>query len=38
MQEVKTNSDLKKEMYGISRIDDDRYRTHAWRVSLIRRG
>lgn len=25
-------------MYGISRIDDDYYRTHAWRVSLRRHG
>lgn len=25
-------------MYGISRIDNDRYHTHAWRVSLRRRG
>jgi len=25
-------------MYGISRIDDDVYRTHAWRVSLRRHG
>lgn len=25
-------------LYGISRIDDDRYRTHAWRVSLRRQG
>ena len=25
-------------MYGISRIDDDRHRTHAWRVSLRRQG
>jgi hypothetical protein len=25
-------------MYGISRIDDYLYRTHAWRVSLCRRG
>ena len=25
-------------MYGISRIDDESYRTHAWRVSLRRRG
>ncbi len=24
-------------MYGISRIDDEDYRTHAWRVSLRRR-
>ena len=27
-----------KAMYGISRIDDDVNRTHAWRVSLCRRG
>ena len=27
-----------KAMYGISRIDDDKYRTHAWRVSLRRQG
>lgn len=27
-----------KAMYGISRIDDDLYRTHAWRVSLRRQG
>ncbi|WP_373079546.1 hypothetical protein [Zhongshania sp.] len=25
-----------KAMYGISRIDDETYRTHAWRVSLRR--
>lgn len=25
-------------MYGISRIDNDQHSTHAWRVSLIRRG
>jgi hypothetical protein len=25
-------------MYGISRIDSDRFRTHAWRVKLTRRG
>jgi hypothetical protein len=25
-------------MYGISRIDDDKHRSHAWRVSLSRRG
>ena len=24
-------------MYGISRIDDEKYRTHAWRVSLRRK-
>lgn len=27
-----------KAMYGISRIDDDLYRTHAWRVSIRRQG
>jgi hypothetical protein len=27
-----------KAMYGISRIDDDIHRTHAWRVSLRRQG
>ena len=27
-----------KALYGISRIDDDTYRTHAWRVSLRRYG
>jgi hypothetical protein len=25
-------------MYGISRIEDEQYRTHAWRVSLRRHG
>lgn len=25
-------------MYGISRIDDEKHHTHAWRVSLRRRG
>ena len=25
-------------MYGISRVDDDLYNTHAWRVSLCRHG
>lgn len=25
-------------MYGISRVDDDTHHTHAWRVSLRRRG
>jgi len=25
-------------LYGISRIDDDKHRTHAWRVSLRRKG
>ncbi|MEX1669378.1 AP2/ERF family transcription factor [Zhongshania guokunii] len=27
-----------KTMYGISRIDDDIHRTHAWRVSIRRQG
>ena len=28
----------RRAMYGISRIDDDRHHTHAWRVSLRRQG
>src|SRR5210317_1996969 len=35
---MKRNNGKSKAMYGISRIDDDVYRTHAWRVSLCRRG
>jgi len=35
---VKRNNGTSKAMYGISRIDDARYRTHAWRVSFSRRG
>ena len=35
---MKPNNVKSKAMYGISRIDDDVYRTHAWRVSLRRRG
>lgn len=35
---MKPNNGKSKAMYGISRIDDDAYRTHAWRVSLCRRG
>lgn len=35
---MKRNNGKGKAMYGISRIDDDVYRTHAWRVSLCRRG
>lgn len=35
---MKRNNGKSKTMYGISRIDDDVYRTHAWRVSLCRRG
>lgn len=33
-----TNSNKSKVMYGISRIDDETYHTHAWRVSLRRHG
>lgn len=29
---------MSDEMYGISRIDSERYNAHAWRVSLSRRG
>lgn len=32
------NNNRSKVLYGISRIDDDRFRTHAWRVKLSRRG
>ena len=32
------NNNTSKVMYGISRIDTDRFRTHAWRVKLTRRG
>ena len=35
---MRRNNGRSKAMYGISRIDDDEYRTHAWRVSLRRRG
>jgi hypothetical protein len=35
---MKRNNGKTKALYGISRIDDDAYRTHAWRVSLCRRG
>ena len=33
-----TNKQKSKALYGISRVDDDVYRKHAWRVSLRRRG
>lgn len=36
MTERKSSSS--RMMYGISRIDDEVYRTHAWRVSLHRQG
>ncbi|MEH6551731.1 MAG: AP2 domain-containing protein [Pseudomonadales bacterium] len=35
---MKRNNNRSKVMYGISRIDDDKYNTHAWRVSLTRQG
>ena len=35
---MRRNNGKTKAMYGISRIDDDLYRTHAWRVSLCRHG
>ena len=34
---LELNEEASREMYGISRIDNERYRTHAWRVSIIRR-
>ncbi|RKZ56883.1 MAG: hypothetical protein DRQ44_16335 [Gammaproteobacteria bacterium] len=35
---MKKNKSKSKARYGISRIDDDIYNTHAWRVSLRRIG
>jgi hypothetical protein len=35
---LKTNDRTSTRMYGISRIDDDLYNSHAWRVSLCRHG
>jgi len=35
---MRKNNGKGKAMYGISRIDDDKHRSHAWRVSLSRRG
>ncbi|MFT6287964.1 MAG: hypothetical protein ACJA09_002721 [Alcanivorax sp.] len=37
-QGTRRNNNTGKVMYGISRIDTDRFRTHAWRVKLTRRG
>jgi hypothetical protein len=34
----KTHSNKARALYGISRIDDETHRTHAWRVSLRRQG
>ncbi|MEE4661268.1 MAG: hypothetical protein V2J89_12440 [Halieaceae bacterium] len=38
MSEESKPSETNVTMYGISRIDNDRHYTHAWRVSLRRRG
>jgi hypothetical protein len=35
---MRRNSGRSRARYGISRIDNETYRTHAWRVSLCRRG
>jgi hypothetical protein len=35
---MKKNNGTSTAMYGISRIDCDKYNTHSWRVSLVRRG
>jgi hypothetical protein len=35
---MKRNNTRRQALYGICRIDSDRDRTHAWRVSLRRRG
>jgi len=37
-QGKRRNNNTSKAMYGISRIDNDAFRTHAWRVKLVRRG
>jgi hypothetical protein len=33
---MSVSKDKAAQMYGITRIDDEKYRTHAWRVSLSR--
>lgn len=38
IQSSKTHGKKESLMYGISRIDDEIHRTHAWRVSLRRQG
>jgi len=35
---ARRNNGKSQVMYGISRIDSDHFRTHAWRVKLSRRG
>ena len=35
---MRKNNETAREMYGISRIDDEQHNVHAWRVSLSRRG
>lgn len=35
---MKKNNGTSKVMYGISRMDNEQYNTHSWRVSLCRRG
>lgn len=35
---MSNNTETSEKMYGISRVDDDIYNTHAWRVSLCRYG
>jgi hypothetical protein len=37
-QAKRRNNGKSLAMYGISRIDSERFRTHAWRVKLVRRG
>jgi hypothetical protein len=37
-QNKRRNNNTSKAMYGISRIDTEQFRTHAWRVKLVRRG
>ncbi len=35
---MRKNNETSTKMYGISRVDCERNRTHAWRVSLMRQG
>lgn len=35
---MENTNDKPAHMYGISRIDDEKQRSHAWRVSLLRHG
>jgi len=38
MQTRRKNNNTSNAMYGVSRMDSDRFYTHGWRVKLVRRG